>query len=61
MSYETVQVFLGAATDLWRYRKFSGASLPPVMNLRSGQGLWVTIDVPAVLEEIKAEARRFAA
>ena len=41
-------------------RKFSGASLPPVMGLRAGQGTWVTIDVPLVLEEIKAEARRFS-
>lgn len=45
----------------WEARKFSGSSLPPVMHLRSGQNTWVTIDVPAILEEVRAEARRFNA
>ncbi|GJE94842.1 hypothetical protein PsYK624_110180 [Phanerochaete sordida] len=45
----------------WDARKFSGGTLPPVMHLRAGQNTWTTVDVPAVLEEIRAEARRFNA
>ncbi|EKM58001.1 uncharacterized protein PHACADRAFT_251949 [Phanerochaete carnosa HHB-10118-sp] len=44
----------------WEARKFSGASLPPVMGLRNGQSQWVTVDASAVLQEIRAEARRFS-
>lgn len=41
------------------HRKFSGASLPPVMGLREGQSQWVTVYADAVLDVIKEEAKRF--
>lgn len=45
---------------MYNRRKFKGISLPQVMGPRSGQNLYVGIDVPAVLEEIRAEAKRLS-
>jgi hypothetical protein len=33
--------------------------MPPVMNLRTGQSMWVTAVVQNVLDEIKAEAAKW--
>ena len=42
-------------------RKFTTASLPPVMGMRDGQGVHLTVDVAAVLQEIRDEAARYEA
>ena len=45
-------------TCVIRCRKFTTANLPPVMGLREGQNIYLGVDVPAVLQDIREEAKR---
>ena len=40
------------------HRKFTPANLPPVMGLRNTQNVYLTVDVPSVIAEIRVEAKR---
>ena len=40
------------------HRKFTPANLPPVMGLRKSQNVYLTVDVPSVIQEIRVEAKR---
>ncbi|KAF7789695.1 hypothetical protein EIP86_000641 [Pleurotus ostreatoroseus] len=45
----------------WDDRKFDPASLPPVMGVRAGQNPYLSVSVPAVLHDIRAEAQKLQA
>ena len=45
-------------TNVDEYRKFDPSSLPPVMGVRAGQNPYLSVSVPAVLHDIRAEAQK---
>ena len=51
-------VVLPIALIIATQRKFDPSLLPPVMGMREGQGVHLTIDVPAILRQIREEAKQ---